>query len=272
MKGRFFAAGALVMALLIGGCGLSEENLQLVTETRENLTKAKTEAETIYGKVTDDDNEKYLADLATEYEEFEALNLEKLKDEDVEELVPRMKDLISSYEELYIELESVHKYEQDTAAEEAKYKEVTCYIENKSGSELSGIVLNDVTKGESSDNILFEGETLPSGRMLAGVTFSLYSESTAWQLVTTDTLGNENTYDVTFTDFDNLSQNGMSLTIYSPESESGVSVGSYVAVPEPEEAEEETTEGEATVDSSEEETDTTSEEENTDTTEDSAGE
>jgi hypothetical protein len=259
MRKRFFAAGLLMAALLIGGCGLSEENLQLVTDTMENLTKAKTEAETMYGKITDSDNESYLADLEKQYSEYEATNFEKLKDEDVEEMVPKMNDLISSYEELLNEFDTIYKNEQGTAAEEAKYKDVSCYIENKSGSELSGIVLKDVTKGESSENVLFEGTTLPSGRIIAGLTFTLYEDSTSWQLITTDTLGNENTYEVAFTDIDNLSQNGMSLTIYSPDSENGVTVGSYVVVPEPEEAVEEITDTENT-------------EENTDTTEDSAGE
>ena len=251
MRKRFFAAGLLMAALFIGGCGLSEENLQLITETMDELTKTKTEAEAMFGKITDSDNQAYLSKLEEEYSEFEATEFEKLKDEDVEEMVPRMKELISSYDELLNELGNVYKYEQDSAAEEAKYKDVSCYIENKSGSELSSIVLKDVTKGESSENILFEGTTLPSGRILAGVTFTLYEESTSWQLVTTDTLGNENTYEVAFTDIDNLSQNGMSLVISSPEN--GVTVGSYVVTPEPEESADNA-------------------EENTDTTEDSAGE
>ena len=236
MKNRIWAAVIIIWAVLITGCGLSEENLKLATDSRDSLTKAKTEAEAMYGNLTVDTYGDELNSLSGQYSEYEQLELKKIKNDEVQDVISKMQELTDSYNKLFDEMEKELNAEKAKTAEEEKYKEVECFLENKSGSELSGIVLKDVTKGEDSGNLLVDGQTLPSGRILSGVTLSIYSESTAWQLVTTDTLGNENTYDVTFEDIENISQNGMSLVIHAPES--GVEVAGYVKEEQPEASEE----------------------------------
>ncbi len=221
-----FAASMMLMT----ACGLSEENQNLITQSQTSMLEAKEAAEAVYGELTQETYKDTIYDLSEKAGAYEEIDLKELKEDDVLGFVGEMNQITSSYENLTAEMTTALEEEKREAEEAAKYKEILCYIENKSGSELSSIVINDNSTNETSDNLLADGQTLPSGSILAGVSITVNEESTARMVITTDTLGNENNYGLDIGDIAEIVENGMSLTILSVEN--GVKVGPYTTDPE----------------------------------------
>ena len=227
MKKKIIAGVLAGIMFTLSACGMSKENLAIATETRDSLTAVSKESDKLYGELTDESHKNELDELDTKLEEYNAIELKKVKDDEAEELIAGMKDLTASYESLNDTMKTEIEQYKAQIEEEAKYKDILCYIENKSGSELSGIIIKDISKGTESENLLFEGQTLPQGRILSGVIFTVYEESSQRQLITTDTLGNEVTYNLELSGISEMSESGISIKIPAPDNE--ITVGPYAA-------------------------------------------
>ena len=215
-KGIYFIT-AVALGLMLTACGISEENLNKVTLSRDALMEQKIQTEELNGNLTSDSFSDELTELAAQYEEFGSLNLERLKNKDVDELIPRMDELTESYKTLYGQLEAERISEEQAEVESAKHMEILCHIENLSGSELSSICFKDVVTGATTANYLAEEATLKNGRILAGVTLPVNSDSAQWSLVVTDTLGNEYEYATDFGDFSAAADKEYSIILHVPE-------------------------------------------------------
>ncbi len=213
------------MSMLLTACGLSEENKTLIKDNQIAISDAKKEAETIYGSLTDETYSTDIEELSNKSKEFEEIDIDSLKDDDVEWLVAEMTALKDSYDTLLEKLNAEYEKEKAATEDAEKYKEILCYIENKSGFELSSIIISDTTRKEDSGNILADGETLPTDRILAGVAVTIHEDSTERMLTATDTSGTEYTYNLSLTDIPSLIESGMSIQILAPES--GLRVGAY---------------------------------------------
>ena len=217
LKKVIYFLTAVVCSLMLTACGISEENLNKVTLARDALMEQKEQTEELNGALTSDSFSDELTDLSAQYEEFSALNLERLKNKDVDELIPRMEELTGSYKDLYDKIEAERVSEEQAAAESAKNIEILCHIENLSGSELSSICFKDVTSGTTTANYLADEATLKNGRTLAGVTLPVNTDSTQWCLVATDTLGNEYEYATDFGDLSVAADKEYSIILHVPE-------------------------------------------------------
>ncbi|WP_022761765.1 MULTISPECIES: hypothetical protein [unclassified Butyrivibrio] len=201
---------SLLTAFILSACGLSEENLAKMTETRDALTAQKNDTQTLYEKLTTEDYSDELSDFSAKYEEFNSLDFEKLKDKDAEELIPQMEALTQSYKDLYSKMDKSLEESIAAADEAAKHTEVLKHIENHTGYNLTSIIFKDVTTGAETENYLKEGSVLEPWQILSGVTLPLYADSTEWSFVTTDTEGNIVEYPVSS---EELNSDGQSIII-----------------------------------------------------------
>ncbi len=218
MKIRIIPVVLVLSALLLSACGISEENLALINENLTELDAAKREAEALNGTLTVDTFGEDLQKLSEDYDKQNSINTDELKDEDVEAVVSGIDELVEAYEKLSEELEKEQKTEQLAMTEEEKYKEIPCYIENRSGVEFTGLVIRDVSRNSDSENILTDPVTLPSGRIIAGVVITVYEDSSERTLIATDNEGNEYSYSLELTDIPSFVENGISIIIGDPES------------------------------------------------------
>ena len=216
-KGLYFLTAALC-GLLLTACGISEENLNKVTVARDALMEQKEQTEQLNGELTASDFSDEISELSAQYDEFTTINLERLKNKDVDELLPRIEELTASYKDLEDKITSARVSEENEAISNAKQIEVLCHIENLSGSELSSICYKDVAADSATDNYLAEGMTLKNGRILAGVTLPVNSDSSAFCLVVKDTLENTYEYAIDFGDLNAATGKEFSIKLNVPES------------------------------------------------------
>ncbi len=215
----------ILCILLLSACGLSDENIAKVKEAQSALTKEKENAEDIYGKLTTDSFLDKLTELSTKYDEYKDLEVEKLRNKHVEDIVSGMGELTDSYKALGDEMNTELQAEEAAAAESAKHVEILCYIQNKSGLELSSIIFHDNSQGTDTANMLLEGHSLYSGRTLEGVVLPVNTDSSDIAIVVTDNVGNETTYPLTIVDIASATENGISITLGSPED--GAEISNY---------------------------------------------
>jgi cell shape-determining protein MreC len=223
---------ALIAAIMLSACGLSEENKNLVNEALSNLTIEKESSEKLYGELTDESFSDELNELSAQYQEFSELDVSKIKNKKCEEMLGNINALTDSYKTLYDEMNAELSKEQAETAENEKHIEILSNIINKSGSELSSIIIRDNSQGTDSENLLLGGQTLKSGTILAGAVLPVYVDSTDFALIITDTLGNTHEYALPLTGLQKDVQIKISVTINTPEA--GVSIGDYASVPDSE--------------------------------------
>ena len=65
-----------------------------------------------------------------------------------------------------------------------------CFL-NKTGLNLSKIVLHDMTQDSYSDNFIGDGVLLNDGYTLMGVSLDVYADSSEWELIVTDEVNTE---------------------------------------------------------------------------------
>ena len=215
-KGLYFLT-AMLLCLILTACGLSEENLSKLTKSRDALLVQKELAENLNGDLVSEAFIDELSQLASQSEEFSALNFEKVKNKEVEDLVSRMDALTGSYKDISDKISAELSAEESAQKETEKHIEILCSIENASGSELSSICFKDLTDGSVTENYLAEGTTLPGGRILAGVTLPVYSDNSSFCLVVTDTLENEYEYALDLGDLSAAAEKDFSIRLGTPE-------------------------------------------------------
>ncbi|WP_408069705.1 hypothetical protein [Butyrivibrio sp. JL13D10] len=225
MKKNIITITIISALLLTASCRASNENIEKATSVRDSLTQQKELAEDTNGKLTGTSYEDELSELQTQYNLYTGTDFNKLNDKEIQEIIPDMDELSASYTALLDEMNKELSSEDAATLEASKNIEIVCYIANNSGLELSSIILRDNSLGTDSPSFLAEGQTLPSGRILAGVTFPVNTDSASRSIIVTDTQGNEHEYPITIDDPTAVSENGISITLSAPEN--GAEVGSY---------------------------------------------
>ncbi len=193
MKNRRFQAAIMtaLAAILLVGCGPSDEKLAEAEEARTLLLQARDAAEETYLDITDSSNRQKLDELSEKVSEIEAIDFTKMNDKSIDELLPSVTEITDSYQTMGKEMSDVLVTENEDRAEKAKHKKVEVVLINKTGLNLTKIVLHDKTRDVYSDNYLKEGTGLGDGYSLMGVTFDVYADSGEWEIVVTDEGGTD---------------------------------------------------------------------------------
>ena len=186
-----FAAASLT-ALSLVACGTSEEVLQEVTQAMGDLHLAQQSAEETYLDITDGSSRSELDELAKKVDELDKLELDKLGDKKIKETyLPEINELTLKYGDLGADLASILNEENDERTELSKHTEKKVYFVNKTGKNLSSIVLHDITRNTTSDNFIGDGVIIQDGYTLMGAVLDIYEDSSEWEYVLKDEFDTE---------------------------------------------------------------------------------
>ncbi len=234
-------AAAMVFAL--AGCGPSAEMLYEAETARELLLQKKEAVEEIYLDITDESEKKTLEDLSQKVSEIQDIDLKKLNDNKIDEILPSITEMTEKYTQLESELSGILTTETGEREERAKHESIDVYIVNKTGMNLSRIVLHDLTNDTFSDNYLGDGITLMAGYTLMGVSLDIYQSGSEWEFVITDE--NDTSYNLPSDDLKKSGLSGAALVLsYDTKTKEGkAELGSALAntdemteeLPQPEE-------------------------------------
>ncbi len=219
------------MAALLVACGPSDEKLAQANEARSLLVSAKEAAEQTYLDITDDSQRKTLDELAAKEAEIEALDFTKMNDKNIDEALPGIKELTDSYQNLGKELSDTLDADTKVRNEKAKHIGLDTYFINKTGMNLSSIVLHDITADTYSDNLVGDDVVLQAGYTLMGTSLDIYADSREWEFVITDDAGTE--YNISCEDLKGKELTGVSIVLsYDSKEGTGEAItGGYI--PEP---------------------------------------
>ena len=233
-KRKFIPIIAAMMAVLLVACGPSDEKLAEAEEARNLLAQAKQAAEDTYLDVSDTSQRSLLDSLSDKEAEIELLDFTKMNDKKIDEVLPTITELTESYQNIGKELSGVLTSETQIKEEKAKHKGLEVYFINKTGMNLSKIVLHDISANTYSDNFIGDGVTLQSGYTLMGVTLDIYSDSSEWEFIITDDAGTEYTLSCDSLKGEDLKGASIVLNYDSTAAIGEVTLGGYFPEPEPE--------------------------------------
>lgn len=198
MKKRIYllVIAAMTMVMLVG-CKASEEKLAEVNNEIQEIEELKTQAEEVYGNITDSSMRSDLDALNSEEEEAVSADYSKKSDKKIDaEVLPLLEELKTSYTDILGQLNEVYEQETELKEEAQSYVDIQAYIVNNSGLDITSIVIKDNTKETESSNIIGENATLSAGQSLIGAVLYIYTPSTDRVLVITDSAGNNYNYDI----------------------------------------------------------------------------
>ena len=219
---------AAAMAVLLVACGPSDEKLAEAEEARGLLVQAKQTAEDTYLDVSDTSLRSTLDELAEKEAEIEQLDFTKMNDKKIDEVLPGITELTENYQNLGKELSSVLTSETEVKEEKAKHSSIDTYFINKTGMNLSKIQLHDIF----SDNFIGDGVNLGDGYTLMGAALDIYADSSEWEFVVTDDVGNEYTFTCESLKGKELDGASIVLTYDSKEAVGEAVLGGYFPQPE----------------------------------------
>ncbi len=182
-------AGA--MAFMLTACGPSDEKLSEAETARNLLVEAKNSAEETYLDISDESLRNALDYLAIKEAEIEAMNFSKMNDKKIDEVLPGIAELTGEYQGLFGNLSETLQSETEVKVEKEKHTELSVYFVNKTGLNLSKIMLHDLTQDSYSDNFIGEGVLLNDGYTLMGVSLDIYADSSQWEFVVADEAGTD---------------------------------------------------------------------------------
>ncbi len=210
----------MILTAALTACGPSDEKLMEAETARGLLLEAREEAENTYLDVSDTSQRAALDDLATKVAEIEALDFSKMNDKKIDEVLPSITELTEGYQEIQGGLSDTLQAETQIKQEKESHAEIDVYFVNKTGMNLSKIVLKDMTRNTLSDNYLGEGVVLNDGYTLMGAALDVYRDSTSWELVITDDAGTE--YDINCDELKGKELKGASIVLtYDKETGTG---------------------------------------------------
>ena len=181
----FFAA--TLMALSLMACGTSEEVMQEVTQAMGDLHLARQSAEETYLDITDESAKSEIDELGKKVDELDKLEFEKIGDKKIKETyLPEINELTLKYGDLGADLTGILNEENEERTELSKHTEKKVYFVNKTGKNLSSIVLHDITRDTYSDNYIGDGVTIQDGYTLMGAVLDIYEDSSEWEFIVTD--------------------------------------------------------------------------------------
>lgn len=240
-KRKFIPLIAALMAVLLVACGPSDEKLAEAEEARNLLAQAKQTAEDTYLDVSDTSQRSILDSLSEKEAEIEQLDFTKMNDKKIDEILPSIAELTESYQNIGKELSGVLTSETQIKEEKAKHKGLEVYFINKTGMNLSKILLHDISANTYSDNFIGDGVVLQNGYTLMGVSLDIYSDSSEWEFVITDDAGTEYNLSCESLKGEDLEGASVVLSYDSATATGEATLGGYFPQPEPTE----TTEAEA---------------------------
>lgn len=218
----------MTLCMVLTGCRPSDEKIVEAENAIASLTAAHDAAEEKYLDIADTSLRSELDQLGVQVTEIQNMDLTKSTNKKIdEELLPQITELIESYEVVQAKLDGTYEEEQEVITEQAKNLEISAYIINKTGHDLSSIVLHDITRDVYSDNFIGDNETIASGYTLMGAVLEIYAESVSWEFLITDVDGTQ--YSIACDNLAGLSEDGVSIVLeYDQETGTGqVSFGGY---------------------------------------------
>lgn len=236
MKKRKFTLPILaaVLILILVGCGVSQEKLSEAESLKQKMIEAKDRAEETYLDLVDSSQRKTLDELAGKEAELEEIDLSKQNDKRIDELLPQLQELTEQYAYVESEMNKTLNKENEEKKERLKHTDVDVFFINKTGKNLSSIILHDTTEDIKSDNFIGDKVTLNAGYTLMGASLDLYEDSTSWEFLVTDESGTE--YTLSCGNLKEIGEDGASIVL-KLDSEGGggsAEIGAYVALKEPE--------------------------------------
>ncbi len=191
-KRRFFLIIlTALLAAALTACGPSDEKLMEAETAKGLLLEAKESAENTYLDISDTSQRAALDELALKVSEIEALDFSKMNDKKIDEVLPAISEITAGYQDIQGGLSDTLKAETQIRQEAEKHAEIEVYFVNKTGMNISGIVLHDIAKDITSDSFLGDGVILGNGYTLMGAVFDIYKDSSSWELIVTDDAGTE---------------------------------------------------------------------------------
>lgn len=235
-----------VCIVLLCGCGASKEKLSEAEAAMSALLEAKQKAEETYLDMVDSSKADTLDELSAKEAEISEIDITKLNDKKIDELLPQLQELTEQYNTIGTELNKTLDKENEERKERLKHTSVDVFFVNKSGMNLKSIILHDISADIKSDNFIGDEVTLNAGYTLMGAQLDLYEDSSSWEFLITDENGTE--YTLPSANLKEISDDGASIVLkYDSKGGTGsAEIGAYVALKEPEEeAAKETQAGEA---------------------------
>ncbi len=216
--------------LLLSGCRPSDEKLSEVETARNIMLEAKENARETYLDITDSSMQNTLDELDKKASEIEEMEFTKYSNKKIDEILPQITELTENYQSLQSGFETTLKTETEEKAEAEKATGVEAYLINKTGMNLTEVVLHDVTTDTYTDNLLGEGVILESGYTLMGVVLEINKDSSEWEFVVKNE--NNTSYTLSSDSFNDVDENGVSVTLkYNSDSQSGSAmIGNYSAL------------------------------------------
>lgn len=182
---------------LLSGCGPSKEQLETLDTTYADVESQREEAESAYGKLTDNTLMDQMDALGQEADSIGSASFRTLDKDEADEMITRIASLGSSYDDIISQIEEEASKEAKEADEAALCREITCCIKNESGNDYTSLVFKDTGSGTQSENLIPEGEVLSSGETLAGVVLKLQTDSKLWEISAATGSGSVDTYSYT---------------------------------------------------------------------------
>ncbi|MCR5404845.1 MAG: hypothetical protein K6E91_13645 [Butyrivibrio sp.] len=231
----FYALVGAFFLVLLSGCGASKEKLEEAQSAKSAMIEAKQKAEETYLDMVDSSSRGVLDDLAQHEAELEEVDVSKLNDKKIDELLPKLQEMTENYNTIGTELNQTLDKENEERKERLKHTSVDVFFVNKTGMDLKSIILHDTSADINSDNYIGDGVTLNSGYTLMGAQLDLYEDSKAWEFIVTDTNGTE--YTLPSANLRDISEDGASIVLkYDSSSSSGsAEIGAYTAPAEQQE-------------------------------------
>lgn len=226
MKKRAIIVASLLM-LMISGCKPSAEKLSEAEGYVEQLREYQSAAEEKYLDIADTSMRPELDALGVQAAAVYEEDFSKLSNKKIDEKIPEILLLLGQYEDIQKRLDGTFETETSENEELAKNQQINAYIINKSGFEISSIILRDVTTDTLSDNLIGEGETLADGYTLMGVNLEINTDSSQWEFIVKDSNGTQRVF--ACESLKDVSDEGVSLVFdYDEAADSGtVSFGGY---------------------------------------------
>ncbi len=227
MKKKLVVLLAIVMSLSLAGCKPSEEKLSEIEGYKTQLQAKRAEAEEKYLDIADTSLRPELDALGVQVSEVEKIDFSKLSNKKIDEKSPELLLLLGQYDDVLKKLDGTYQQESAVNNELAKNVEIDAYFINKTGFEITSIILHDMTTDNYSDNLIGDGEVFSDGYTLMGVKLEIHTDSDAWEFLVKDI--NDTQRQFSCESLKEASQDGVSMVFdYDNESELGrVTFGGY---------------------------------------------
>ncbi len=226
MKKRAIIVASLLV-LMLSGCKPSAEKLSEAEGYVEQLREYQSAAEEKYLDIADTSMRPELDALGVQAAAVYEEDFSKLSNKKIDEKIPEILLLLGQYEDIQKRLNGTFEEETSENEELAKNQQIDAYIINKSGFDISSIILRDVTTDTLSDNLIGEGENLADGYTLMGVKLGINTDSSQWEFIVKDSNGTQRVF--ACESLKDVPDEGVSLVFdYDEASDSGtVSFGGY---------------------------------------------